>query len=49
MQALGSQALGAPDNSKFYDNVLGIKDGARIQQKNMENLDSKLIIGQDRV
>ena len=29
MQAVGSK-FGAPDQSKFYDNILGTKDGANI-------------------
>ena len=29
MQALSSK-VGAPDQSKFYDNILGTKDGASI-------------------
>ena len=29
MQALGAK-VGAPDQSKFYDNILGTKEGANI-------------------
>ena len=31
MQALGSK-VGAPDQSKFYDNILGTKDGTNHKQ-----------------
>ena len=32
MQALSSK-VGAPDQSKFYDNILGTQDGVSINQR----------------